>query len=639
MNLVRGAARAPVKLGKELGRGGEGAVFPVVGAPGLVAKIYFKPLSAAKADKLRAMSRHAAPALLRAAAWPLDVLADEAGVLRGFLMSRIDAREDLHQLYSPKSRRRAFPDVDFRFVARVATNLARAFAQVHAQGNVIGDVNHGNALVGRDGTVVLIDCDSFQVRQGGRTFTCDVGVPLFTPPEISGRAFRGLVRSTNHDAFGLAVLLFHLLFTGRHPFAGRFVDGEMPIERAIAESRFAYGAQAAARGMSAPPGTLPLTAFGEKLASLFEAAFAAPGERARPSASEWVNALQEFEVQLAACDAPQPHWRPGGGPDCCWCEHEKRTGMQVFGRVVANAVSLGALRVARLWDAIVAVPRPQTLAPVELPPPGAYYYAAPDVLGPKTRVYFGLALVVMTLMALGAQPGGTPWSALFYLGSAVACLWPFTRRAMRNDTRQAAEIQARSARAHLKSLVERWNAIAADGGFDEALRRLEEVRQQLIELPGMRNASIRNLAEQAARVQRDRFLSLFRLERAKLLCLTKSNLAMLASHGVDSADDVLRHAAELARLIGKDAARDLEAWANLQAQKFAFDPRSGVGPEDLQEVDRLMRSQQEQYAATLERGEEELRRLAEHIEGRRARVRRDLDQAQATLAAAEEELA
>ena len=44
-------------------------------------------------------------------------------------------------------------------------------------------VNHGNALVGRDGTIVLIDCDSFQIAERTRIHTCDVGVPLFTAPE------------------------------------------------------------------------------------------------------------------------------------------------------------------------------------------------------------------------------------------------------------------------------------------------------------------------------------------------------------------------------------------------------------------------------------------------------------------------
>lgn len=51
-------------------------------------------------------------------------------------------------------------------------------------------------------------------------FHCDVGVPLWTPPELQGRDFRGLTRTKNHDRFGLAVLMFQLLFMGRHPFAG-----------------------------------------------------------------------------------------------------------------------------------------------------------------------------------------------------------------------------------------------------------------------------------------------------------------------------------------------------------------------------------------------------------------------------------
>ena len=185
--------------------------------------------------------------------------------------------------------------------------------------------------------MVLIDCDSFQVKDGEASFSCDVGVPLFTPPELQGRNFRGLTRNADHDAFGLAVLLFHFLYVGRHPFAGRYADGEMPIEQAIAESRFAFGANAVSRGMSSPPGTLALDAFGAPIAALFERAFAAPGKAARPTAVEWVDAMNTLEGDLTTCTTSPDHDYPKSAA-CCWCELESRTSMVLFGNMPRRGV-------------------------------------------------------------------------------------------------------------------------------------------------------------------------------------------------------------------------------------------------------------------------------------------------------------
>jgi DNA-binding helix-hairpin-helix protein with protein kinase domain len=46
-------------------------------------------------------------------------------------------------------------------------------------------------------------------------------VAQFTPPEIqkSRQHFR-MERTANHDNFGLAILIFQLLFFGRHPYSG-----------------------------------------------------------------------------------------------------------------------------------------------------------------------------------------------------------------------------------------------------------------------------------------------------------------------------------------------------------------------------------------------------------------------------------
>ena len=468
MHLKRVSNQSPIVLGKELGRGGEGAVYPVIGAPDLVAKIYLKPPAAHKIEKLRSMARRASPALLRVAAWPVDVLTDEAGAVRGFLMTKVSAREDVHELYSPKSRRRAFPNVDFRFVVRVATNIARAFAQMHAVGNVIGDVNHGNALVGRDGTVVLIDCDSFQVRDGARMFTCDVGVPLFTPPELSGQSFRGLKRTANHDAFGLAVLLFHLLYLGRHPFAGKHVSGEMPIERAIAESRFAYGENAAHFGMTPPPGTLKLGAFGTRIALLFELAFAAPSETPRPTASQWIEALQNLERDLAVCEVSAAHHHPQSTGRCCWCEHEQNTGLRVFGRALAEAAVLGTAKIVRLWDAITAIRKPERALPLEAPTGDEAETIANDVLGPVPRAVLVAILAGLGILSLFAQPAGSPLFSLAYFLGAGGFLLKFSGR-WRGGQRELKHA-ALQARDRLIEMVERWNRACEDDRFDRLYR-------------------------------------------------------------------------------------------------------------------------------------------------------------------------
>ena len=234
------------QLGKEIGKGGEGSVFEIAGDAKTVAKIYHAPLTTEKADKICVMAGLWSEKIAGLMAWPIDLLSTPAGQPVGFLMFKIDGRKDVHHLYSPKSRRSDFQRADWRFLIRASINMARAFAAVHDTGCIIGDVNHGSILIGQDATVRLIDCDSFQVVSGTRRFLCEVGVETFTPPELQGKSFKGVVRTDSHDDFGLAVMIFLTLFMGRHPFSGRYLgSGDMPISKAIEQYRFAYGAHRA----------------------------------------------------------------------------------------------------------------------------------------------------------------------------------------------------------------------------------------------------------------------------------------------------------------------------------------------------------------------------------------------------------
>ena len=127
MRLVSGADH-PVELGKELGRGGEGAVYEIVGRPGFVAKRYHQPVDADKALKLQGMARQAHPSLLAIAAWPVDVLrAGSHGPIQGFIMPRVSGYQEIHSLYGPSHRKRAFPQADWSFLVHAARNLASAW--------------------------------------------------------------------------------------------------------------------------------------------------------------------------------------------------------------------------------------------------------------------------------------------------------------------------------------------------------------------------------------------------------------------------------------------------------------------------------------------------------------------------------
>jgi DNA-binding helix-hairpin-helix protein with protein kinase domain len=311
-----------------------------------------------KTEKLRLMVAMRNPRLEKLAAWPQGVLTRRSGEAIGLLMPKIADRKDVHYLYSPKSRRTVFMRADWRFLLRAAANTARAFRVVHEAGCVIGDVNHGSILVGQDATVRLIDCDSFQVISGNRQFLCEVGVETFTPPELQGKNFKHIVRTPCHDNFGLSVMIFLMLFMGRHPFVGRYIgQGEMPIARAIQEFRFAYGSRRALVQMEAPPHSPPLSIVGDNVAHLFERAFARETiQTGRPDASAWASALEALERRTKKCAAHPAHWYLSDLQSCPWCRIEGETGISLFPWIAQPTGA--AFNLEALWAQIRSIPHP-----------------------------------------------------------------------------------------------------------------------------------------------------------------------------------------------------------------------------------------------------------------------------------------
>ena len=158
--------------------------------------------------------------LRKVSAWPSALLSQKAGgTVVGFMMPRFGDHQPIHHLYNPAQRIKYFPRANWAFLVHAARNCEAAFEEVHRADCLVGDVNQSNLLVSAKATVGLIDCDSFQIRSNGALYLCDVGVPIYSAPELQGRLrlpwFDTL--GPNHDRFGSAMLIFQLLFMGRHP--------------------------------------------------------------------------------------------------------------------------------------------------------------------------------------------------------------------------------------------------------------------------------------------------------------------------------------------------------------------------------------------------------------------------------------
>ena len=307
-----------------LGRGGEGEVFALADGSPRALKIYASPDGEREA-KVLSMVAAGLARLCPGVAFPSAPAYANDGAFVGFVMPLVKEGHQIHELCSPGSRRREYPNADWRFLVRTAVNTARVIERVHAAGAVVGDVNGAGVLVSRRAVVSLIDADSFQ---WGTEHLCRVGVPEFTPPELQGRSLTGVTRTVDHDAFGLAVLLFQLLFLGRHPHAGVPKGRDLPLVDAIAQNCFAYSRIQSVR-LAPPRGTLLLSDLPLGLATLFERAFAGHGRRPLPQ--EWIAELERLEAAIVPCTRKEGHHVTTAAGSCPWCRIERTTRTPVFG--------------------------------------------------------------------------------------------------------------------------------------------------------------------------------------------------------------------------------------------------------------------------------------------------------------------
>ncbi len=330
MNQTFKGDRGIYTTGREIGKGGEGSVYEVTNDDKLVLKLYSEALPAIKVRKLKMMASTASAQLDGYTAWVKDVVTDSTGRVCGFTMKKLVNYYPLHTLFGPMDRKKMFPDKGYNFLIHVARNLATAFHVCHTSGHVIGDVNEGNILVNSQGMIMLIDCDSFQIKNGNSYYFCEVGIPRYTSPELlSKTTFHEVVRTANTDSFSLAVIIFQLMFMGRHPFAG-INNSKMDIdeELAIKNHWFAYSIMNNSGKLSPPTDTYSIHDIRQNLREMFHKSFESVENR--PTPADWVKELDLYKAELIACKKSKIHFYPGWLAQCPWCNFVEKKNILYF---------------------------------------------------------------------------------------------------------------------------------------------------------------------------------------------------------------------------------------------------------------------------------------------------------------------
>lgn len=566
-----------LRIDKRLGKGGEGEVFAIGNMPGFAVKAYFPGIVAEREKKIRAMVRARLADNASMVAFPHKVAVDGHGAFAGFVMRLVEKHKEIHEIQTPTSRYKHFPKADYAFIVRVALNIARVFAQVHATGCVVGDINQRSILVSSTATVVLIDADSFQVSDGGQRYLCVVGVPEYTPPELQGKPLKDVIRTTDHDGFGLAVCLFQLLCMDRHPFSGRFTgSGDMPLEKAISDYRFAYSSRKT--GMIPPPGTVQLDDFTPKVGQLFEVAFSPNHVGKRPSAQAWIEALGELEAALRVCSRNKLHRFARNAKECPWCRMEQEYGRPLFldadltsirvpnGRLDPTAGFL--LDIPAIMSAINGFPLPTSISvpiPPVASPPTPSQVAIVALSKKRSNPLVRIAGVGVMFGAAYAFASGAP--GFVALGIAAFGGWLAVRPSSQVDgllaehRKAASALSSRIEQLQRSSPIERVLQKKA-----EALDAIDEFKQLAVAFGSVTIEYEKHRRQK----QLDDHLSQFTIRGAHIARVNSGDIAQLVSYGIATAFDAKRRNVQQVHGIGPVKAANIATWVSRAEAKFKF---------------------------------------------------------------------
>lgn len=423
------------------------------------------------------------------------------------------------------------------------------------------------------------------------------------------------MRTENHDRFGLAVLIYQLLFVGKHPYMGLYrpkddrEKDDPSFTELITAFRFAQGPSAHTWGMAPPPYTPTFADIPPELGTLFRRAFERGSEAGtRPRPAEWLSALKRLEESIVECPADPGHKYWGGAHSCVWCRLAERGGPEYyFG--VAGGVGTFAVDETKLQDVLRQL---SACGPFDFSYDRRKFTPAhrpeaeplPDGLDEHRSIATILGVAIgfcVLIMPFGLIHVGI--SVVGFLGALVLGIWLTIHISQSPWHRE--HRRRRTARNHaLKNLDDiegEWKQAVLDyrRAHSTSSRSIQELVSECRGLASQFQVELQRLAKNAKEAALVRHLRLHLIADAEIPKIGAGRKQILASNNIFTAGDIDQYRIAGIKGFGDKLTYNLMAWREEVIRQFRFDPATGVSPTEQRSITVKSRKAQQQILAEL----------------------------------------
>jgi DNA-binding helix-hairpin-helix protein with protein kinase domain len=382
------------------------------------------------------------------------------------------------------------------------------------------------------------------------------------------------------------LLIFHILFGGRHPYSGTPLRADIgeSLEANIKTFRYAYARDGRQRGLAAPSSSIPVSLAPDSIRFMLERAFTEQyASKKRPSASEWRTALDALRGSLKRCPVTAMHVFPSQLVSCPWCSLEAQ-GVIYFIYTLATFVDQpSGFNLAKFWATIEAIQPSQPVAPPNIKAISVVPVPLPPDFENKGLIIF--LRIISVLMAIGLF--AIIPRAWWLIGFGALISWSMAENIgenKRNKERSKRHEALKRAETEFQVIERRVQKESSPDGFNAKLNDLTRLRDEHQGLKGIENQEINKLEKTAVARQKQKFLERFFIDSANIPGIGPARKASLRSFGIETAADVEVDKVMGVYGFGQVLTQAVIDWKKSCESRFVFDPRNAVSENDKNQV-------------------------------------------------------